>query len=60
MSKQMADLLRAKIRSSGMTLTEVADKTGVPQPRLTVFMQGKDIRLATAQKLADHFGLKLK
>ena len=56
----MADILRARIRESGKTLVEIANAAGVPQPRLTVFMQGKDIRLTTAQKLADHFGLMLK
>ncbi len=56
----MAELLRSKIRESGLTLTRLSELTGVPQPRLTVFMQGHDIRLATGQKLADYFGLVLK
>lgn len=55
----MAALLRDKIRASGLTGMELAKLTGVPQPRISVFMSGKDIRLSTAQRIADHFGLVL-
>lgn len=55
----MATLLRKRIRDSGMSMLALATATGVPQPRVWDFMHGKDIRLATAQKLADYFGLTL-
>ena len=60
MSEQLAEMLRAKIRDSGLTLTRIGELTGIPQPRLTVFMQGGDIRLSTAEKLAAHFRLTLR
>lgn len=59
MSEQMATVLRQRISESGMSLHAIAEAAGVPQPRVWAFMQGKDIRLATAQKLADYFGLEL-
>ena len=59
MSKQMAEQLRDAVRNSGVSLLALSKLCGVPQPRLFDFMGGKDIRMATAQKLADHFGLVL-
>jgi plasmid maintenance system antidote protein VapI len=55
----LADVLRKAIENSGKPLTGLARECGVPQPMLTRFMAGYDIRLATAEKLADYFGLKL-
>lgn len=60
MSKQMADTLRKAIAASGVPVLTLSKKCGVPQPRISDFMNGKDIRLKTAQKIADYFGLKLK
>jgi len=60
MSKTMADLLRAKIRASGLSAAKLGKETGVTQQAISVFLRGKDIRLDTAQKLADYFGLTLK
>lgn len=60
MPKDLADILRRAIRSSGMTALDLAEATGVPQPTITRFLQGRDMRLATAQKLCDYFGLELK
>jgi len=53
--KTLPEILRDLIRKSGLTLSEISRKTKIPQPRLTVFMQGKDIRLLTADKLATFF-----
>lgn len=59
MTKDMAEKLRTAIRKSGLSLSQLARETGVPQPRITVFLQGKDIRLSTAQKLMARLGLEL-
>lgn len=59
MSDQMTQLLRKKIEQSNMSYLALAAAAGVPQPRIWDFMHGKDIRLTTAQKLADYFRLTL-
>ena len=51
--------LRKAIESSDLSLSEISRRSGVPQPRLTKFMQGGEIRLLNLQRLVDHFGLKL-
>jgi plasmid maintenance system antidote protein VapI len=55
----ISDDLRDAIRASGKSLTAIAKESGVPQPMLTRFMNGQDLRLATADKLAKYFGLSL-
>jgi predicted transcriptional regulator len=55
----IADQLRSTIANSGKSLNSIAKESGVPQPMLYNFSQGKDIRLETAAKIADYFGLKL-
>jgi len=55
----IAEVLRQAITQSDQTLTEIAQQTGIPQPGLWKFMQGFDIRLKTAQRLADYFGFKI-
>lgn len=57
MTEQMAQQLRDAIENSGVSLLALSKVCGVPQPRLHDFMNGRDIRLSTAQKLANHFGL---
>ena len=59
MSKKMADLLRQKIRDSGLSANALGKLTDVKQQTISEFLRGKDIRLATAQKLADYFCLRL-
>ena len=59
MTEQMAEQLRLKIAGTEVSILALSKLCGVPQPRIHAFMNGKDIRLATAQKLADHFGLVL-
>ena len=54
-----ADQLRAAVQKSEDSLASIGRQSGIPQPMLTKFMQGGDIRLATAEKLARHFGLDL-
>jgi predicted transcriptional regulator len=60
MPKEMADSLRAAIRNSGQSASALARRTGVPQPTITRFLAGADMKLSTASKLAAHLGLELK
>ena len=60
MNKRLAEILRKAIRESKTSAIALSKVTGVSQPTITEFLNGKDIRLDTAQKLADHFGLTLK
>jgi plasmid maintenance system antidote protein VapI len=60
MPRDMAELLRAAIRRSGLSANRLAKATHVSQPTITIFLNGKDIRLKTAQKLADYLGLELR
>lgn len=56
----MADLLRDRIRKSGLSANRLGKLTGVTQQAISVFLKGKDIRLDTAQKLVDYFKMVLK
>jgi transcriptional regulator with XRE-family HTH domain len=56
----MQEVLRQAIAKSGKSVNQIAKDSGVLQQALSKFMRGGDIRLATAQKLADYFGLALK
>lgn len=58
----MATMLRNAIRAkmaAGLSLREIARLARVPQSALTVFLQGKDIRLSTAQSLGDYLGIRM-
>lgn len=57
-AKSLADLLRDRIRSCGLSARKLEEATGVSQPTITVFLNGGDIRLMTAQKLMDYFGIR--
>lgn len=59
MSEEMADALRKAIRDSGKSANALADETGVPQPTITRFLNGADMMLSTAQRIASHLGLEL-
>ncbi len=60
MSQSLAEQLREQIRLSEMSANALARESGVPQPMITNFLNGKDIRLETANKLAAYFGLSLQ
>lgn len=60
MPKDMAEQLRTAIRKRKETGLEIAIATGVPQASISDFLRGKDIRLATATKLANYLGLELR
>lgn len=54
-----AETLRQTIRGSGLTQYHLAKVTGIPQSALSTFMRGKDLRLATFQKLCHVVGIEL-
>lgn len=60
MPKELAEQLREAIRRSGLSQNEIAKRSGVPQPRLNVFMNGGDMKLRSAGKIARVLGLSLK
>jgi predicted transcriptional regulator len=60
MSKKLADTLREAIRKSGKSANKLADATGVPQPTITRFLAGADMKLSTAEKIAAYLGFELK
>ena len=59
MSKELAEVLRTAIRECGISATELASKTGVPQPTITRFLNGADMMLQTAQRIAAYLNLEL-
>ena len=57
----MAEQLRKAIQDSGKTVNAIAVESGIPQPVLHRFASGdRDLKLATAQKLVEYFGLELR
>ena len=58
--KSLADQLRAAIDGCEWSLNSIARETGIPQPNLHRFLAGKyDVSLATADKIAKYFGMRL-
>lgn len=57
----LAEALRAAVLDSGMSINAIAARSGVPQPVLQRFASGQrdNIRLDTASKLAEFFGMHL-
>ncbi len=58
MPKDLADVLRAAIRDSGLSALKLSGLTGVPQQRISDFLRGRDIRMSTANKLAAYLRLE--
>jgi transcriptional regulator with XRE-family HTH domain len=55
-----ADLLRQAIRDSGLSAAALGKATGVAQQTISEFLRGKDLRLATAEKIGRHLGVELR
>jgi hypothetical protein len=53
------DELAAAIRNCGKSAYLISHETGVPQSTISRFLQGADMRISQAEKLAAYFGLKL-
>jgi len=60
MPQDLAGKLREAIAASGIAHNELARQTGVPQPTITRFVNGKDMLLSRATPLAAYFGLTLQ
>lgn len=58
-SSALSAVIRQHILASGKTAAQIGRETGIPQPRISAFLRGDDIRLSTAEKLAEYLGLKL-
>ena len=59
-SDALTEALRRAIRSSKITVYEIAKRAGVSQIVISRFLSGeRDIRMATADKLAEVLGLEL-
>lgn len=55
---ELSDTLRERVRASGDSQNQIARDSGVNQASLNLFMNEKrDLRLQTATRLADYFGL---
>ncbi len=60
MPKDLADTLRAAIKTSGKSARTLAGETGIPQSTISRFLSGTDMKLSNASVLAKHLGLELK
>ena len=57
----LTETLRKAISDSGVTFYRIANDTGLDFMVVTRFYRGeRDLRLETAQKLCDYFGLELR
>jgi DNA-binding phage protein len=57
----LTEMLKLSLRSSGRSFYQIAKESGVSPIVITRFLAGKrDIRMATADKLANVLGLKLQ
>ena len=55
---ELSETLRERVRASGDSQNQIARDSGVNQASLNLFMNEKrDLRLQTATRLADYFGL---
>ena len=60
LSDSLSEALRQAIRGCEMTEYQIAKRAGISQIMISRFLSGeRDIRLATADKLAHALGLKL-
>jgi len=59
MIPDLADQLRAAIRTSGKSSYQLRAETGVAIPRISAFLAGGDMGLKNASKLAAALGIRL-
>ena len=60
MSQELSQTIRSEIHSSGKRLPTIAKKTGVALSALSEFMDGADMHLTTASRIAAYLGLELR
>lgn len=51
--------LRNEIETSGKSRYAIAEETGIGESMLGRLMSGRGVSVATAERLADYFGLEL-
>jgi hypothetical protein len=56
----VSNQLRTAIRRSGKSANELAKEAKIPQPTITRFLNGADMKASTIDKLAEYFGLQLR
>ncbi len=60
MTKPLSEILRERMRQTGLPIAVIARETGIVQPVLHRFFKGEqDLTLRTATKLADYLELDL-
>jgi hypothetical protein len=52
--------LKSAIEESGLTHYRIGVDTGIGPDQVSRFLDGQDIRISTADKLAEYFKLELK
>ena len=58
MIKPLSEILRERMRQTGLPIAVIARETGIVQPVLHCFFKGKqDLTLRTATKLAEYLEL---
>ena len=57
---EVSNQLRTAIRKSGKSANVLAKESGIPQPTITRFLAGGEMRSNTIDKLAAYFGLELR
>ena len=60
MSHEISETIRTAIQNSGKRLATIAKKTGVAVSALIEFMDGADMHLTSASRIAAYLGLELK
>jgi plasmid maintenance system antidote protein VapI len=59
--KKASEVLRAAIRESGLTSYRIAKDCGIKPDQIDRFVSGeRDLRLATAELIAERLGLELR
>jgi len=60
MEQSLTKLLRTAIAQFEPGHTELARRSGVPQPTIWRFVHGSDIKASTIDRLAKHLGLEFR
>jgi predicted transcriptional regulator len=60
MSQEFSDMIRSAINPSEERLATIAKETNIPLSALQEFMDGADLHLTSATKIAAYLGLELK
>ena len=60
MSQELSDMIRSAINASKERIATIAQETNIPLSALREFMDGADLHLTSATKIAAYLGLELK